>query len=61
MDLSARESNPTCDAYTRDNAIVYKWDKATLAKRLVLLGPKLKLPITDEGMISALKSFLAIH
>ena len=61
IDMSARKGDPICDAYARDNAVVYKWDVAGLVHRLVLLHPKLKQPKTDEAMISALKSFLRIH
>ncbi len=61
IELSTCKSNPTCDAYARDKAVVYKWDMATLAKRLLLLDPKLEQPKTDEGMIRELKSFLEIH
>ena len=61
IDLTLHNDSPICDAYKRDNAVVYKWDMAALVQRLILLNPKLKQPTTDEGMISALKSFLALH
>ncbi len=61
MELSARTPNPICEAYKKDNAVVYKWSADALVQRLVLLNPKLKLPTSDEGMIKALKAFLGIH